>query len=94
MNSRHLLEPRQTLEIGHDRDAAHIERVLADSFVARAWALDLVDACERMFDGRALPQARAAVGLLLHPAHRLEQRFLGMNRDGAAARGGGGARGA
>jgi hypothetical protein len=69
------------LEIRHDGDASDIEGVLADPFVARLRSLKVIDASERVFDRRPLTQTRAALGLLLLCAERLEQGFLRVNRD-------------
>lgn len=73
------------MEIRHDGDAADIEGVLAEAFVARLWSLNVIDASQRVLNGRPLAELRPARGLLLMRAERLEQRFLRVNRDGASA---------
>ena len=57
-------------------------------FVARLRSLNVIDAGQRVFDGRPLTETRPALRLLLVRAERLEQGFLRVNRDGASAAGG------
>ena len=76
------------MEIRDDGDASDIECVLADPFVARLRSLNVIDAGQRVFDGRPLPETSPARRLLLVRAERLEQGFLRVNRNRAAAAGG------
>jgi hypothetical protein len=50
--------------------------------------LDVINASERVFDGRPLMAVRPALRLLLVRTERLEQRFLRVNRYGASPAGG------
>jgi hypothetical protein len=58
------------LEIRHNGDTADIEGVLAEAFVARLRSLNVIDAGQRVLDGRPLPKLRPARGLLLVHAER------------------------
>jgi hypothetical protein len=69
------------LEIRNDGDASDIERVLANPFVARFRSLNVIHPRERVFDRRPLAEAGPAVRLVLVRAQRLQQGFLGVNRD-------------
>jgi hypothetical protein len=54
MNSGRLGKPGEALEIRNDGDASDIECVLADPCVARLGSLNVIDAGQRVFDGRPL----------------------------------------
>src|SRR5829696_2165004 len=86
--SRSLGEASNPLEIRHHGDAADIEGVLADPFVARLRSLNVIHAGERVFVGRPLTQTGPDLGGLLVRAERLEQGFLRVNRNRASAAGG------
>lgn len=64
--------------------APQVEGVLADTLVARAGALDLLDAGEGVFDADAFAEAGAARGLPLRRGQGLQQGFLRVQRNGPA----------
>ena len=92
--SRGLGEPGHPLEIGNDGDASQVEGVLTHAFVARLGSLDLVDTRERVLHGGAFAEVGAAIRAPLVSAQGLQERFLRMDRDGAAPASRGRARGA
>ena len=53
------------MEIRHDGDATDIEGVLAEAFVARLRSLNVIDAGQRVLDGRPLTELPPTLRLLL-----------------------------